>query len=110
MCGQIVGLQVQPGQAMPTDWQGAPQCGEMILQTAPVADPNTGGTDWVGSIRDPRSGHVYRATIALDGDRHLMLHGYIGLPIFGETQTWMPYSGRTLAGCKLAAANGASDG
>jgi hypothetical protein len=41
--------------------------------------------------------------IHLDPQRHLYLHGYIGLPIFGQTQTWTRYSGRTLADCRLAA-------
>jgi uncharacterized protein (DUF2147 family) len=102
LCGQIVGLaQAHPGDPMPANWQGQPECGEVILQTAPATD---GTTSWVGQITDPRNGNVYQASVALDANRHLELHGYVVLPIFGQTQTWYPYAGRTLAGCKLAAA------
>jgi uncharacterized protein (DUF2147 family) len=104
LCGQIVGIALaHPGDPMPMDWEGRPQCGETILETAPVADADTGSTNWVGQVLDPRNGNVYQATIALDGARHLLLHGYLGLPIFGQTQTWDPYPGRTLADCRLAA-------
>ncbi len=96
-CGQIVGLaQSEP---KPVDWQGRPQCGEIILQTAPASgDPDK----WVGKILDPRNGSIYQASISLDAQRHLVLRGYVGLPIFGHSQTWTAFSGRTMAGCRLA--------
>jgi len=102
LCGQIVGIATaHPGDPLPLDWQGKPQCGETILQTAPAAD--TGGPrTWVGRVLDPRSGAIYQARMALDALRHLVLHGYIGLPIFGQTQTWTPYAGRTRSNCRLA--------
>ncbi len=104
LCGQIVGIALaHPGDPMPTNWQGGPQCGMTILQTAPQMDSDTGATAWVGSVLDPRNGNVYHATIRLDDNRDLHLHGYLGLPIFGQTQIWALYAGRTLAGCKLAA-------
>ena len=103
LCGQIVGIVLaHPNDPMPLSWQGLPQCGMVILQTAPAQDPDD--PQWHGTVRDPRSGTLYQAQIALDAQRHLQLHGYVGLPIFGMTQVWTPYSGRTLAGCKLAAA------
>lgn len=40
-----------------------------------------------GLLYDPRSGRTYRGAIILDGDT-LKLRGYIGLPIFGRTETW----------------------
>jgi uncharacterized protein (DUF2147 family) len=105
LCGQIVGIaQAHPNDPMPTDWQGQPTCGKVILETAPTTD-SSGVTSWVGSVLDPRDGAVYHAQMVLDSFRHLLLHGYIGLPIFGQTQTWTPYSGRTMANCKLAAAS-----
>ncbi len=104
MCGDIVGLvPANPDGGMPTDWQGRPQCGLTIINTAPATDSD-GTPVWQGTVLDPRNGSVYQAKIKLDQDRHLELHGYIGLPIFGQTQTWTPYSGRTLADCHLAAA------
>jgi uncharacterized protein (DUF2147 family) len=107
LCGQIVGIVLaHPGDPMPLDWLGHPQCGMTILQTAPIPNTRTGDTDWVGTVLDPRNGNVYRASIALDNARRLRLHGYLGLPIFGLTQTWDPYPGHTLANCKLAPGNG----
>ncbi len=104
LCGQIVGLALaHPGDKMPMDWRGAPQCGMTILETAPTTNA-TGATSWVGEVLDPRDGTVYHASMMLDAFRHLLLHGYVGLPVFGQTQTWMPYNGRTLANCRLAGA------
>jgi uncharacterized protein (DUF2147 family) len=82
--------------------QGAEQCGLIILQIAAFLQ-NDGTTQYRGTVRDPRDGDVYQATIALDPNQNLRLHGWLGLPIFGQTQTWTPYAGRTLANCKLAA-------
>lgn len=109
LCGWIVGIKLaHPGDSMPTDWRGRPQCGMTILQTAPVKNQNTGDTQWVGSVLDPRNGDVYHATMALNANHDLRLHGYIGLPIFGQTQIWTPFSGRILGGCKLAGNSTAS--
>lgn len=103
LCGDIVGIAVaHPGDKMPIDWRGQPQCGLTIIETAPATGAD-GGPVWDGSVLDPRNGNVYHAQIKLDSDRHLLLHGYLGLPIFGQTQTWLPYSGRTLSDCRLAA-------
>jgi len=110
LCGNIVGIALaHPGDKMPSDWRGQPQCGLTIIQTKPAIDSD-GTPVWQGSVLDPRDGSVYHAKIRLDSNRHLYLHGYIGLPVFGQTQTWTPYSGRTLADCRLAAATGAVAG
>lgn len=43
-----------------------------------------------GTILDPDNGVVYKSRIALSEDgRHLMVRGYVGLPLFGRTQTWI---------------------
>jgi uncharacterized protein (DUF2147 family) len=103
LCGDIVGIALaHPGDKMPSDWRGQPQCGLTIIETAPATAAD-GSQMWEGSVLDPRNGNVYHAQIKLDSNRHLLLHGYLGLPIFGQTQTWLPYSGRTLSNCHLAA-------
>ncbi len=105
LCGQIVGIALaHPGDKMPSDWRGRPQCGLTIIQTAPVSDGN-GGIVWQGFVLDPRDGTVYHAKLKLDANRQLLLHGYVGLPVFGQTQTWTPYSGRTQANCRLQTPN-----
>ncbi|MGD9942398.1 MAG: DUF2147 domain-containing protein [Burkholderiaceae bacterium] len=43
-----------------------------------------------GSILDPNNGKVYRSQMRLvDGGRKLEVRGYIGVPLFGRTQTWI---------------------
>jgi len=103
ICGAIVGLQLDhPTDPMPTDWQGKPQCGLVIINTAPATD-DSGQPVWNGQVLDPRNGSVYKAQLKMDPDRHLLLHGYIGIPVFGQTQTWTPYSGRTMSDCHMTA-------
>lgn len=42
-----------------------------------------------GRVLDPDTGSVYRAKMRLseDGEK-LILHGYIGIPLLGRSQTW----------------------
>jgi uncharacterized protein (DUF2147 family) len=40
-----------------------------------------------GTLYDPKSGKTYHGLIKLDGNR-LQLRGYVGIPLFGESQTW----------------------
>jgi uncharacterized protein (DUF2147 family) len=49
------------------------------------------GDEWSGGeILDPENGKTYRATMKLtDGGQKLVIRGYIGLPIFGRSQTWV---------------------
>ncbi|OYV41764.1 MAG: hypothetical protein B7Z80_00420 [Rhodospirillales bacterium 20-64-7] len=103
LCGEIVGLAVGQTDKLPLDWQGKPQCGETMLETKPQTDSGTGATTWVGRVLDPRNGQVYHATIGMDDNGDLRLHGYVGLPIFGQTQTWTRYRGRTPPNCRILA-------
>lgn len=41
-----------------------------------------------GKILDPTSGKLYKCFLALDGNDKLKVRGYIGLSLFGRTQTW----------------------
>jgi uncharacterized protein (DUF2147 family) len=49
------------------------------------------GNQWSGGeILDPENGETYRATMKLtDGGQKLVLRGYVGLPLFGRSQTWV---------------------
>jgi uncharacterized protein (DUF2147 family) len=96
LCGRIVGLVRNPGDPVPTDWQGAPQCGLTIFRTEP-----SGGAAWTGTILDPRDGNIYHARITMDQSNHLLLRGYLGIPLFGETQTWTRYIGQTGPDCQV---------
>jgi uncharacterized protein (DUF2147 family) len=41
-----------------------------------------------GSIYDPKSGKTYRGAMTAE-DGKLDLRGYVGIPLFGESQTWV---------------------
>lgn len=49
------------------------------------------GDEWSGGdILDPENGKVYRAKMKLTDDgKKLVLRGYIGIPMFGRSQTWV---------------------
>ncbi len=43
-----------------------------------------------GEILDPKNGKIYRARMKLiEGGRKLEVRGYIGLSLFGRSQTWI---------------------
>jgi uncharacterized protein (DUF2147 family) len=43
-----------------------------------------------GRILDPASGKVYKSTMRLlDDGKKLNVRGYVGVPLFGRTQTWI---------------------
>ncbi|HET7594641.1 MAG TPA: DUF2147 domain-containing protein [Stellaceae bacterium] len=61
-----------------------PLCGLTMLGDFRQLEANRWGDGWIYS---PENGKTYRATMTLDGNL-LKLRGYIGIPLFGETQTW----------------------
>ncbi len=43
-----------------------------------------------GEILDPDNGKVYKSKMELiDGGKKLQVRGYIGVPMFGRSQTWL---------------------
>lgn len=42
-----------------------------------------------GKILDPTSGKLYKCFLVLEGNDKLKVRGYIGVPLFGRTQTWI---------------------
>lgn len=65
--------------------RGRPLCGLVILGGfKPKSD-----RDWVdGWVYDPENGKTYHATMRLARNDTLRLRGYIGIPLFGQTQVW----------------------
>lgn len=57
----------------------------LLYNFASTNDPNTfeGGTIYNGE-----NGKTYKANIGLQPDDTLRLRGYVGTPLFGETQVW----------------------
>jgi uncharacterized protein (DUF2147 family) len=43
---------------------------------------------WKGTIYDPESGKTYSSEIVLLNENMLEVTGYIGLPMFGQTEKW----------------------
>jgi uncharacterized protein (DUF2147 family) len=55
------------------------------------------GAEWSGGeILDPENGKTYRARMKLtDGGKKLVIRGYIGVPLFGRSQTWVRRADQT---------------
>ena len=53
-----------------------------------------GDNSWEkGRIYNPDNGKFYRARISLADENRLQLRGYVGMELFGRTQTWMRWTG-----------------
>ena len=48
------------------------------------------GNRWRGRIYDPESGKIYASTMHVAADGRLKMRGYIGMPMFGRTQSFLP--------------------
>jgi len=102
LCGQIVGMVLQPTDAVPRDWAGASQCDLTIIRAAAERESD-GRLVWRGTIVNPRNGTAYHAQFRIGADHQLHLRGYVGLPIFGLTQRWTSYTGPAApADCRLS--------
>lgn len=100
LCGHLVGLRYD-GTDVPRGHDGKSECNLLMLTDFhPMGESNAGR--WAGHILDPDTGHLYDSQIWLAQPDVLKLRGYIGLPIFGETQTWTRYGGPAMgAVCKI---------
>ncbi|CEF55756.1 DUF2147 domain-containing protein [Acetobacter ghanensis] len=100
LCGHLVGLRYE-GTNVPHGHDGKSECDLLMLTDfRPMGDDNKGR--WAGHILDPDTGHLYDAQIWSNQPDVLKLRGYLGLPIFGETQTWTRYNGPPMGPvCKI---------
>ncbi|HEV7135107.1 MAG TPA: DUF2147 domain-containing protein [Steroidobacteraceae bacterium] len=64
--------------------RGRPLCGLRIGAGFLETDPQHASR---GRLYDPKSGHTYSGQMAAEGNV-LRLRGYLGVPIFGRTETW----------------------
>lgn len=102
LCGRIVGITRDPGEPMPVDVNGAPQCGLTILTISPEAQDGV----WHGQVTDPRNGKAYNAEIRINPRGRLLMRGYIGIPLLGQTQVWQRFIGRIGNECRFMQGNG----
>lgn len=69
--------------------QGQRICGLVVIRDLKPTGANT----WGGEVYNPQDGKTYRGTITVLSDNALRLRAYIGLPIFGRSQTWTRVAG-----------------
>jgi uncharacterized protein (DUF2147 family) len=95
LCGRIVWLRDPLGPDGRTDTDRHNR--DAALRARPLCGlPLIGGfrqdgdaSHWRdGWIYDPDSGDTYRATLTLREDGTLAVRGYVGIPLFGRTETW----------------------
>jgi uncharacterized protein (DUF2147 family) len=69
--------------------------GQSILGMTILTGMRREGDRWVGGeILDPETGSVYHCSMRLeDGGVKLVLRGYIGISLFGRSQTWLRQGG-----------------
>ena len=91
--GKIAKIYDEPGQS-PSDL--CTKCsGDLkdkpILGMKILAGLKRDGDAWDGgTILDPDSGNVYSATLGLsDSGKKLVVRGYLGISLFGRSQTWI---------------------
>lgn len=65
--------------------------GKPILGLTIITGMRRDGDHWDGGqILDPQTGSVYRCTMRLaDGGRRLIVRGFVGISLFGRSQTWL---------------------
>ena len=64
-----------------------PLCG-LTIGTAFHPDTPSDTTHLSGGfLYDPKTGHTWRGSLTLHGDR-LTLRGYLGIPLLGRSETW----------------------
>lgn len=90
LCAEIAAL--SPGKHPLTDMRnpdprlrGRSLCGLRIGEGFVEVDPQHARS---GRLYDPKSGHTYSGQMTAEGNL-LQLRGYLGLPIFGRSETWV---------------------
>ncbi len=66
-------------------WHNQPIVGMVILSGLKPLEKQWGQ----GEILDPENGKTYKCSLRLaENGKKLRVHGYIGVPLFGRSQTW----------------------
>jgi uncharacterized protein (DUF2147 family) len=100
LCGRLVWFRIRPGDSNPAgldvknpdpNRRSRSLCGLVFLSGFKSAGANA----WEdGTVYDPDSGNTYHATMKLQADGTLSLHGYIGISLFGASEVWTRYGDR----------------
>lgn len=86
LCGTITKVLANrsmagPGAEMPKD---VPGVGTRILTGLASRDD----TQWYGELLNRETGKVYDCVVKPVGDDEIEVRPYVGLPLFGQTQSW----------------------
>jgi len=81
MCGRVVWLKNPTHRSR----SGRPICGAQILGNLRRGETNTWSSGW---IYNPEDEERFSAEIKLQNDNTLLVTGYLGLKLLGETFTW----------------------
>ncbi len=98
LCGRIIWLK-EPNEA-----DGTPKLDVLnkdeSLRTRPLVGlafiagflPNGRPGRWhKGTIYNPADGKIYQCTMMMENADTLRVHGYVLLPVFGKSQTWIRF-------------------
>jgi len=100
LCGTVTRVlgnrSMEPGGAEMKAIDTRPALGmKLLFDFVPTRtdDAVTPPTQWVGQIYNRENGKTYRCTMSVSGASHaageLVLHAYVGIPLFGKTQRWL---------------------
>jgi uncharacterized protein (DUF2147 family) len=64
--------------------QGTRICGLVVISGLRPSSPDR----WEGNVYNPQDGKTYSGEITVLSDTALKLRAYIGLPLFGRSETW----------------------
>jgi uncharacterized protein (DUF2147 family) len=99
LCVEIAGVILDnASDPMPVDYRGVSQCRLRLVSDAKPVGPHL----WKGHILDPRNGKLFGVELHLDPRGNLALRGFLGLPVFGQTQIWTPYPGAVPGDCRMS--------
>jgi uncharacterized protein (DUF2147 family) len=99
LCIEIAGVILDhPTDPTPVDYRGIPQCHLNLVTDAKQIGPNL----WKGHIVDPRNGRIFGVELHLDPHGNLILRGFLGVPLLGQSQTWTRFPGDVPDNCRLS--------
>lgn len=79
--------------------QNKPMCGLKILW----GFKQENAMNWVdGKIYKADEGDLYNASLQMLPKGNMLVRGYVGMPLFGKSQTWRPVSAKDYPKCKPA--------
>lgn len=98
VCGRVVGItNFHPDGSPPTDLHGHSRC---HLQLIPGGTVDAAGV-WDSHITNPDNDKTYTITLQGTPDGRLRMRGYIGLPLFGQTVFWTPFTEHLTPDCHI---------